>query len=160
MSQMQPFDPHGQAPHPMAPPDWGQMQAGWRAPMPVSDQRPVNGAVVAIAWVLAVLSLGYLLPWAVAATRGRSNQAAIGVLNLFLGWSVIGWIVALVMACQAHQTGGGATTVIVAQQFPNARFQGPPSTPQGLPAAGWYPSTSGPGQQYWDGWAWTEHRAP
>jgi hypothetical protein len=57
-----------------------------------------------IAWVLAVLTVGYLLPWAVAATRGKSNAGAIGWINLLLGWTLIGWIIALVMACGAHQT--------------------------------------------------------
>jgi hypothetical protein len=108
---------------------------------------------VAIAWIAAVITLGYMLPWAIAATRGRSNQAAIGVVDLLLGWTLIGWIVALVMACQAHQVvGHGAhTMMVVAQTFA-------PSTAQ--PPAGWYPAPNSLGQQYWDGIAWTEHRAP
>ena len=40
----------------------------------------------------------YFLPWIVARSRRKRNSAAIGVLNLFLGWTVIGWIVALVWA--------------------------------------------------------------
>lgn len=55
--------------------------------------------MVAVAWIVAVLSLGYMLPWAVAETRGRPNSGAIGVLNLLAGWTLIGWIAALVMAC-------------------------------------------------------------
>ncbi|HVE24372.1 MAG TPA: superinfection immunity protein [Sporichthya sp.] len=58
---------------------------------------------ITLAWVLAVCTVGYLLPWAVAATRGKSNSGAIGLLNLLLGWTLIGWIVALVMACGSHQ---------------------------------------------------------
>ena len=61
-----------------------------------------NGALVAIAWIVAVLTVFYMLPWAVAATRGKSNQGAVGLLNFFLGWSLIGWIVALVMACTSE----------------------------------------------------------
>lgn len=35
------------------------------------------------------------------------------------------------------------------------------SSNAGPPAAGWYPDPQQPGQQrYWDGNAWTEHRAP
>jgi Superinfection immunity protein/Protein of unknown function (DUF2510) len=127
----------------------------------VTDQREVNGAVVALAWVVTVISVGYMLPWAIAATRGRSNQAAIGLLNFFLGWTLIGWIVALVMACQAHQVVGvgGHATVVVAPNVPNFAPRDPPSH-SASPAAGWYPAPSGGGQQYWDGTAWTEHRAP
>lgn len=52
---------------------------------------------------LTVLTLGYMLPWMVASLRGKSNTGAIGLLNLLLGWTFIGWIVALVMACGTHQ---------------------------------------------------------
>jgi hypothetical protein len=69
-----------------------------------SKGRPVQAP---LAWVVAILTLGYMLPWAIAATRGKSNTGAIGWLNLLLGWSVIGWIVALVMACSAHQVVSG-----------------------------------------------------
>lgn len=34
-----------------------------------------------------------------------------------------------------------------------------PAAAQGNPAAGWYPTDQGD-QQYWDGQAWTPHRAP
>jgi hypothetical protein len=68
----------------------------------ISDARR-NGGLAAVAWICTVLTLGYMLPWAIAAQRGKSNQAAIGVLTLLLGWTVVGWVVALVMACGAHQ---------------------------------------------------------
>lgn len=58
------------------------------------------------AWIVAICTLGYMLPWAIAATRGKSNTAAIGWLNLLLGWTGVGWLVALVMACTAHQAVG------------------------------------------------------
>lgn len=58
-----------------------------------------DSVVQIIAWVTAILSLGYMFPWAVAASRGMPNHGAIGVLNLLLGWTGIGWIIALVMAC-------------------------------------------------------------
>jgi hypothetical protein len=71
-------------------------------PVVVTDAR-TNGAEVAVAWVLTVLTLGYLLPWAIAATRGKSNSVAVGLVNFLLGWTFVGWVVALVMACTAHQ---------------------------------------------------------
>jgi hypothetical protein len=55
------------------------------------------------AWVFTVLTLLYFLPWAIAATRGKSNSGLLGLLTLLLGWTFIGWIVLLVMACQPHQ---------------------------------------------------------
>ncbi|GAB2595800.1 superinfection immunity protein [Microlunatus antarcticus] len=60
-------------------------------------------AHVVIAWVLAALTGLYLLPWAVSATRNRSNVAATAMVNLFLGWTLVGWVVALVMACGSER---------------------------------------------------------
>jgi Superinfection immunity protein len=40
----------------------------------------------------------YFTPYLVARHRQKKNREAIGVLNSFLGWTVIGWIVALVWA--------------------------------------------------------------
>lgn len=46
--------------------------------------------------LLSVLTIGYMLPTGIAIIRTRSNTGAIFVLNLFLGWTFIGWVVALV----------------------------------------------------------------
>jgi Superinfection immunity protein len=43
----------------------------------------------------------YLLPTLVAAWRSHHQTAAIFVLNLLLGWTVLGWIIALVWAMTA-----------------------------------------------------------
>ena len=69
----------------------------------LTDQRdrPVS-AFVAV--VVALLSGGYMLPWAVAALRGKSNHWTIFWINLLGGWTVILWIVALVMAFGSHKT--------------------------------------------------------
>lgn len=47
---------------------------------------------------ILILILLYFLPTIVAVLRGRRNKGAIFALNLFLGWSVAGWVVALVWA--------------------------------------------------------------
>lgn len=41
----------------------------------------------------------YFLPWMIAGSRGHHNRLAIFMLNLFLGWTALGWIIALVWAC-------------------------------------------------------------
>lgn len=43
----------------------------------------------------------YFLPWLVAVMREHHQAGAIAVLNLFLGWTFIGWVVALVWAATA-----------------------------------------------------------
>ena len=59
-------------------------------------------AHLVFAWLAAVLSAGYMLPWAIGATRNRTNCAATALVNFFLGWTVIGWFVALLLALAAH----------------------------------------------------------
>jgi hypothetical protein len=44
----------------------------------------------------------YFLPSIVALARSKRDLLAIFLLNLFLGWSVIGWIVALVWAVKTE----------------------------------------------------------
>jgi RsiW-degrading membrane proteinase PrsW (M82 family) len=46
--------------------------------------------------VLAILL--YFLPYFIARYRHHHNTNSILVLNLFLGWSLIGWVIALAMA--------------------------------------------------------------
>jgi hypothetical protein len=38
----------------------------------------------------------YFAPWCVAVWRGHRNKYAILALNLFTGWTGLGWIAALV----------------------------------------------------------------
>ena len=51
---------------------------------------------VIVAIIIGVLSLGYMLPWAIAIGRDHQSQWGILALNFLLGWTVVGWIVALV----------------------------------------------------------------
>ncbi len=59
-----------------------------------------GGGVVLLLLVLGVClaAFVYFLPSFVAGLRGHQNAPAIFVLNLLLGWSFIGWAVALVWA--------------------------------------------------------------
>ncbi|MBV8738370.1 MAG: superinfection immunity protein [Alphaproteobacteria bacterium] len=50
---------------------------------------------------LAVIAIGlavYFLPALIACSRHHHNASAIFVLNLLAGWTVIGWIAAIVWA--------------------------------------------------------------
>ena len=40
----------------------------------------------------------YFLPSIIAFRRGKPNRWSVGVLNLFLGWTFIGWVICLAMA--------------------------------------------------------------
>ncbi|MBV6635499.1 MAG: superinfection immunity protein [Mameliella sp.] len=47
---------------------------------------------------LTILIAVYMLPTFVGAARGARNMGAIVVINLLLGWTLLGWVVALAMA--------------------------------------------------------------
>ena len=51
-----------------------------------------------IAWLIAVLTGGYMVPWAIAVQRSKSNTGKVLLVNLLLGWTLIGWVWALVMS--------------------------------------------------------------
>ena len=53
----------------------------------------MSGFVALMIWTML-----YFWPTAVALNKKRANTGAVFMLNLFLGWTLIGWIVALVWA--------------------------------------------------------------
>jgi T4 superinfection immunity protein len=74
------------------------------APSTASDAIPpsessmdVSGGVALL--FLIVIFLVYFLPGIVSAARHHPNADAIFILNLFLGWTILGWVIALVWAC-------------------------------------------------------------
>lgn len=54
--------------------------------------------VMVIVWSLVVLSLGYMLPFGISYSRGQRNMLSVFLVNLFLGWTIVGWIYALLIA--------------------------------------------------------------
>jgi cytochrome c biogenesis protein CcdA len=49
--------------------------------------------------VLILLGLGfYFIPTIVAGIRNSSLSAAAVIVNVFLGWTLVGWVVALALA--------------------------------------------------------------
>ncbi len=63
-----------------------------------------GAALIIISWVIAVCTLGYMVPWAVSVTRSMPNNGAVALVNLLTGWTGIGWIGALIMACVQKQS--------------------------------------------------------
>ena len=48
---------------------------------------------------LIILAIGvYLIPTSIAMSRKTSTMGAAIVVNIFLGWTFIGWVVALAIA--------------------------------------------------------------
>lgn len=52
-------------------------------------------SVLVVTVLIGILAL-YLLPSIIAFQRGKKNKLAILLLNIFLGWTLIGWVGSLV----------------------------------------------------------------
>jgi hypothetical protein len=52
--------------------------------------------------MLIVATLIYFLPTIIALSRGHLSTLAIFLLNLFLGWTLIGWLIALIWSCTGY----------------------------------------------------------
>jgi hypothetical protein len=64
--------------------------------------RPIMGGVIHSSTLLIVLVL-YFLPSVVAIVRKVTHQGSVVVINLFLGWTFVGWVIALAMACRTSR---------------------------------------------------------
>jgi hypothetical protein len=62
--------------------------------------------------ILAVLGVAaYWAPSITAGVRRVPNTGSVIVVNLFLGWTAVGWVVALAMACRSIPAAQTAETV-------------------------------------------------
>ena len=69
-------------------------------------------------WLIAMLIGVYFIPTIVATERNVVNKWSVAVINAFLGWTLIGWVVALAMALRT------ATVKKEIQGMPLTRDQG------------------------------------
>jgi hypothetical protein len=51
-----------------------------------------------VLFVLGLICIPYFVPSIIAYAHQNRNSGAILALNIFLGWTVVGWVVALVWA--------------------------------------------------------------
>jgi ABC-type sugar transport system permease subunit len=61
----------------------------------------IDASPVTVFFVLCTLLFGYFLPWIIAAFRDHHQRSAILLLNLFLGWTILGWVAAIVWSATA-----------------------------------------------------------
>ncbi|MFN8126840.1 MAG: superinfection immunity protein [Candidatus Nanopelagicales bacterium] len=71
--------------------------------MHVEPESPSWTTTKVVAVVVAILTAGYMLPWAIAAVRDVPHWTVFWI-NLLLGWTIIGWIVALVLSLRTQKT--------------------------------------------------------
>jgi hypothetical protein len=58
----------------------------------------LGGVIIAVTGVIL-----YFVPLITGALRRVRNLGALAVVNIFAGWTVIGWVVALAMACRSRE---------------------------------------------------------
>lgn len=63
-----------------------------------------TGAALAILVFVVIGICIYFIPTFVAVTRKVTNAGSVFVINLLLGWSIVGWAVALAMAVKTNMT--------------------------------------------------------
>ena len=54
-------------------------------------------------WLIALLICLYFIPTIVATQRNVVNKWSVAVINAFLGWTILGWVVALAMAVRTEK---------------------------------------------------------
>ena len=62
----------------------------------VSKKKSVSAVANTFIIFLAIGAVLYFVPTVIAIVRGHGSWAAIAVLNVLLGWTVICWIIALI----------------------------------------------------------------
>lgn len=55
------------------------------------------GSIILLLFLLAL----YFLPTIIASRKNHKDGTAIFVLNLFLGWTFVGWVIALVWSVKS-----------------------------------------------------------
>jgi hypothetical protein len=117
-------------------------------------QSSSNSAGIGIVLLfLIIISIAfYFIPTIIAVIRKR-QVASVFVINLFLGWTLVGWVVAIALAVSS---GGTPVQVNVNQSAPGGYipppggWQDPNAYPpaQQIPPGGWQnPQTGWPAQQ-------------
>lgn len=79
--------------------------------------------MVTVVAVLLISATFYMLPSIIAATRKVPNTGSVVVVNAFLGWTFVGWVVALAMALRSRPQ-----PIVVANPAPGAGTA-PPTLP-------------------------------
>jgi hypothetical protein len=73
-------------------------------------------------FLLLILFVPYFLPTIIAVARKKTNVAAIVLVNFLLGWTVVGWIIALVWAVSTERVDQIASAQAVSIPQPSRRF--------------------------------------
>lgn len=68
-----------------------------QAPLPVADRSGADAQTL----ILAVLLIAFFMAPTWLAARGR--RWSVGLVNILIGWTVIGWGIALILAVRSRE---------------------------------------------------------
>lgn len=104
-------------------------------------QYTVIGCPLMVTVLIIAAVVIYFLPSIVAISRSVPNAGSVIVLNLFLGWTLIGWVMSLAMSFRSAQIAPQVNLSVAHQFYRPPRYPSP--APQGYwPTA--LPSTPPP----------------
>lgn len=83
----------------------------------VANPDAIGGLILLLFLVIGGLWL-YFLPGLIASHRKTRYTAGITLLNLFLGWTLLGWVGALIWAVSAQPNTAAQTTAAPTPQRP------------------------------------------
>jgi hydrogenase-4 membrane subunit HyfE len=68
--------------------------------------KPKGGFMETFVYVgyLGIAIAVYMMPWLAAIGRKHTASSAIGFLNLTLGWTLLGWLIAMIWALTQNNT--------------------------------------------------------
>lgn len=61
---------------------------------------------------LVFMFISYFLPWIIALLRGTNSNGLIFLVNLLIGWTVIGWVICLIWSICAARRNNVQTIII------------------------------------------------
>jgi hypothetical protein len=66
-----------------------------------SNQASLDSTAEALLWIIGAVA--YLIPIIIAGVRNCKSTAAIVIIDLLLGWTFVGWVVALSWAASGER---------------------------------------------------------
>ena len=106
--------------------------------------------LTAVSVLIGLSVFAYLLPVLVGAVRRVPDLGAVAAINILLGWTMLGWVMALAMALRPLPPEGA--TVQLVQNLPPPGWGVGPYPPWEVPPAALPPAPPRDGPDPADGW--------
>jgi hypothetical protein len=114
----------------------------------IATSSGTSAAIGGLIIVIVAFSL-YFLPTIIGASRKVVNVGSVLAINLLLGWTLIGWAVALAMALRTNPPHAYPQYWQQGAQLPLQQLR-----PQAPPTSGWYQDPHSGSTRWWDGQQW------